>query len=180
MMDQKFTKQELLKAEDVGWKQFTKDKIAKRRKAVVALNNNNEKKSSVTKSPNIDIIRNVKPSTMLANIKKSSTKIDDKRTNANEQGNLIDSKSPKTDTTRNMKSAEKIEKNKSDHSKLNSARNVKSSSIMLDRKKNTEENKKTEDKRIRSVTDIINVVSTRAKSSNSIRNKSAIHSVINK
>lgn len=160
MMNQKLTKQELLKAEGVGWKQFAKDNIAKRKNTIVALNNSSDDKSTISrKSTNIDIIRNVKPK---EDIRTSTTKTIEKKNN-------VPAKSLKADATINVKRTEK-NKNAKSESKLNSARDVKSS-ITLDGKKNSEENKKTKEKHIRSVSDILNVVSTtRAKSISGIKN----------
>lgn len=182
------TKQELIKAKAVGWKQLVKGKMAEYKKIkckTVTINNNN-KKLSERNGIKIEFIRNVKSnvipdkqkkSEINENQQKANGKIDLKRNNLKPKVFLESGKNAannisncKKDLVKNAKpDTKKIIKNCI--ARNGSLTNVKSNIILEN--KMTSEIKKFNGKKIQSVTDVLNAVSltTRIKSCNVIRNK---------
>lgn len=147
-MKQEFSKLNLLKAEGISWKQYTTDCLVKQRNNAVTLNNCS---SSKVRNTNINIIRNIESKNPIKRNQKVSKVF------------------PKADSITDIIGIQKNKNNEQNNLKLNS--NSKSA-IALDKNKIVNDTKKLEDKKIRSVTDILSVVSTvRTKSSANIKNK---------
>lgn len=170
------TKQEQAKAEDVGWKQVVKDKITQQKKAkskAAVLNNSNNRKMGDERSAcKIEFIRNVRPNVVPNNVKKTEQAKNNSRTvpgrieRKNERNTAVQITNTKKTVVDVIKNVDKKRNDEKGDYRGGFIRNVRSA-VMLENKKNVEEPKKMEaDRRIRSVTDIINTVTTaRIKSS---------------
>lgn len=164
---QTFTRQELLKTQDGGWKQLMQEKAIERQKGIGSLNNRNNKLSE-TRNANIDIITNVKANARIEIVKNVQIKKNELKT-YNKKNNSIEGNGKHVILDTNIKLSGKKE---NDNYKSVSARSVQSTTML--EKKNIVDTTKVRSKAINSVTDIINVVSKAPiKSSNNIRNKSA-------
>lgn len=164
----KLTKQELVRGQDAGWKQLLREKMAERKKincksTPVGLNN---QKWGSRNNSKIDFIKNVKSSA------KSNSEIDVLKnarprvtTPVSAKNNVVDKKKIEENNSRN---------NNSNNSEISLIRNVKST-VTLQNFKNTMSTRKSEEKKIHSVTDIIKTVSSvRIKSGNDVKNNNAV------